>query len=969
MLEINQQFGRYRTISVIGSGGMGEVYLAEDTQLKRKVALKVLNLKFSQNEEYQQRFIREAQAISALNHLNIITIYEVGELEKIHFIATEFVEGDSLRVLIKEGKLTLDTIIEIGIGIGSALAAAHTAGIIHRDIKPENILRRTDDVIKVLDFGLAKQTLNLNEKGEIDPDAPTQAQQLTIPGMIMGTATYMSPEQARGTETDERTDIWSLGVVLYEMVAGCIPFTGETKSDMMAAILKSDVPPLSIHNPEVPHELEAIITKAISKKRDDRFSSVQEMLLDLKSLRSESNISSRSFKSNAAETGSFPKAEVTNLTSNAENTVRQRSRWRLAAIPAVLVLFGCLFWLLRQNNHAGEINPASLNSSQVTSWKSDLGEDGNSRARFSPDGKLVAYIASKNGKNSVWLKQIGGGEPFTRKQDDADDRSPVWSPDGGSIAYISNRGERRGIWTIPALGGTPTLLSEIDGGGQLIFWSKDGANIYFEMKQNLYALMLISKQIVKLTNFDEKQPVNRDFDVSPDEKQIVYADKTNGRKDLWTADLHGRNPVRLTDDEYDDSRPFWHPDGRRIIYNSTRNGVRQICLAFSDGRSSVQFTFNDNDSIVSDISGDGTKILYTSNKDDSDLWGARFSDKAGFQITSDIGTEFWQDAAPNGEDLVYQSAPWTSVGNKNYNSSIVTRKIKNDVQKNTLAPDGFNPHYSPDGKQIAFLRLEGGKINLWLTSASGGDARQMSSEGLLFGGFTMLPFNRFQTQDFQWSPDSRALIYCANRDGISNIWETTTDGAGEKRLTVNEDKTLHFLNPLFSPDGSRIVWTGLSVDAQNKRHWSIWMSENGSIGKTYESDVVLQIIGWSASGDELVVKSVNSGNEANTLPADVNISQISLKSGEPHLISTLKNIYFFNIQLSPDRKTVAFVTRQNDSDIIQTLPSTGGTAKTLVSGNDARVYFSNLTFAPDGKTVYYGKQANWQIISMIENFK
>ena len=969
MLEINQKFGRYRIISILGSGGMGEVYLTEDTQLKRQVALKILNLKFSQNNEYQRRFTREAQAISALNHPNIVTIYEVGELEKIHYIAMEFVKGDSLRHLIQNREITLNKAVDIGIQTASALAAAHTAGIIHRDIKPENIVRRPDGIIKVLDFGLAKQTNHLTGKSDVDPDAPTQEHQLTIPGMIMGTAAYMSPEQARGKDTDERTDIWSLGIVLYEMIAGCVPFTGETKSDMMAAILKSDLPPLSVYNPDVPIELENIIAKSVSKNRDDRFFSVQELLLDLKSFQSELNTSIRSFKSDTAATGSFAKAELTNITLSSENTARRRSWWRLTAIPVILLLFGFVLWFLQRNDHTGEINPAFLSSSQVTSWKSDLGEDGSDRARFSPDGKLVAYIASKNGKNSIWLKQLGGGEPFTRKQDDAEDRSPIWSSDGGSIAFISNRGDRRGIWTTPALGGSPNLISPLDSNGRLIYWTKNGATVYFEMKQNLYTLTLATKQIIKLTDFDETKPVNRDFSISPDERKIVYADKTDGQKDLWSAGLHGENPVRLTNDEYDDSQPVWHPDGQRIIYNSTRNGVRQMCLAFLDGRRGVQFTFNDNDSIVSDISSDGTKILYTSNKDDSDLWGARFSDKTDFQVTSDIGAEFWQDAAPNGEDLVYQSAPWTSVGNKPYNSSVVAQKIKNDGQKNMLVPDGFNPQYSPDGKYIAFLHLDSGKISLWLTSSLGGDARQLTGEGVMFSGFSVLPFNRLQTQDFQWSPDSRSLVYYANRDGISNIWQTTIDGTGEKRLTNNEDKTLRFFNPLFSPDGNLTAWTGLSVDEQNKRHWSIWLSAQGNTNKIYQADSVLQIIGWEAAGDELLIKSVDGGNEIQLIPTDVNISQISLKSGEAHLISTLKRVYFFNIKMSPDRKTIAFVTRQNEGDVIQTLPSTGGSAKTLISGNDARVYFSNLTFAPDGKTIYFGKQANWQIISMINNFK
>ena len=968
MLEVNQQFGRYRIISVLGAGGMGEVYLAEDTHLKRKIALKILTLKTDDNNDYQRRFIREAQAVSALNHPNIVTIYEVGEWENISFMAMEFVEGGNLRNLVKNGELSLRNAVDIGIQAASALAAAHAAGIIHRDIKPDNMMRRPDGIIKVLDFGLAKQTLELPEKGEIDPEAPTQTHQLTTPGMIMGTAAYMSPEQARGRETDERTDIWSLGAVIYEMITGHAPFSGETKSDMLAAILKSETPTLALYTPGVSQELEDIIKKALDKNREERYQTVREMLSDLRNFQDELTVSIRPLKSNAVSTGSFPKAGLTNITFNTEKFPNGR-RWLWIGIPAVALLIGFSVWYLNRKPSLPEINPASFVSSQTITWKSDLGEDGTSRARFSPNGKFVAYVAAKDGKSSIWLKQIGGGDTFTRKQVDAEDESPIWSPDGGNIAYISKRGEQIGIWMMPAFGGSPTLLSPIDGYGELISWSKDEATIYLEMRQNLYALTIASKRTTKLTDFDETEPVNHDFNISPDERQIIYTDKKEGQRDLWTAGLHGENPTRLTDDEYDDYQPIWLPDERRVIYNSIRNGVRQICLAFLDERPDMQFTFNDSDSVVSDVSVDGSKILYKSNKNDLDLWGVNLSDKTEFQVTSDMGGEFWQDVSPNSENIVYQSAPWTSIENKLTSSLILTQKVKNNGQKITLSADGFNPRWSPDGTQIAFLHSDNSKINLWLTSSHGGDARQLTSDGVLFGGYTLLPFNLVQTQDYQWSPDSRFIVYYASREGISNVWQTAVDGTGEKRLTDNKDKNLRFFNPLFSPDGNRLVWMSLFIDAQNIRHWSIWLSADGKVSRIYQSDSVLQPVGWSASDDELILRSVGSGNELQLLPVDVNILRISIKGGGSHLISTLKEVYFQNIKLSPDHRTIAFVGRQDDGDAIQTLPSTGGTAKTLISSKDARVYFSNLTFAPDGKVIYFGKQANWQIISMIDNFK
>jgi TolB protein len=237
----------------------------------------------------------------------------------------------------------------------------------------------------------------------------------------------------------------------------------------------------------------------------------------------------------------------------------------------------------------------------------------------------------------------------------------LWSPDSANIAYFSDRGARRGIWMTPALGGSPTLLAPLDAWGQLIRWSKDRSTIYFEMKQNVYALAVASRQTTKLTNFDETQFVRRDFNVSPDERNIVYADRRDGQRDLWIADLDGANPVRLTNDAADDSNPFWHPDGQRIIYNSNRNGIKQICLAYLNGQAPAQLTFSDSDNSITDVSADGSKILYQSAKDDADLWGVSLDSGKEFQLTSDIGVEFWQDATPNGEMIVYQAARHSSI--------------------------------------------------------------------------------------------------------------------------------------------------------------------------------------------------------------------------------------------------------------------------------------------------------------------
>jgi serine/threonine protein kinase/tetratricopeptide (TPR) repeat protein len=282
-LEAGRRIGHYQIIATLGAGGMGKVYLAEDSRLKRKVALKLLPASFVQDEERVRRFEQEARAASALNHPNILTIHEIGtEGDHARFIATEFVEGVTLRQHLRQAPLKLHEVLEIAIQTAAALSAAHAARIAHRDIKPENLMVRPDGYVKVLDFGLAKLTETPPHQRISDTDSLAIALVNTQPGMVMGTIVYMSPEQARGLDVDARTDIWSLGVVLYEMIAGHPPFRGSTNSDVMVSVLDREPPPLTRAAPGVSSELERIVMKALAKDREERYQTIKDMLIDLR---------------------------------------------------------------------------------------------------------------------------------------------------------------------------------------------------------------------------------------------------------------------------------------------------------------------------------------------------------------------------------------------------------------------------------------------------------------------------------------------------------------------------------------------------------------------------------------------------------------------------------------------------------------------------------------------------------------
>ena len=504
---IGQRIGRYKILSLLGAGGMGDVYLAEDKRLGRKVALKLLKESFIQDAERVRRFEQEARSASALNHPNILTIHEISEADELQFIATEFVEGQTLRQRLKGARMTLKEAIGVATQVASALNAAHSARIIHRDIKPENIMLRPDGLVKVLDFGLAKLTARSTE---VDSQAITAAKNLTIPGMVMGTARYMSPEQARGLEVDERTDIFSTGVVIYEMMTGRAPFSGETPSDVMAAILHHEPVPLRELASDAPIELESIVSKALCKDRDERYQVIKDLQADLNSLMQEPlsrekqpespKVSVREI-SDGGHLITSPKSKAPEViqesapaTSHSEEVPPQtvvsaegrqsrigRQKRRLMAAIMALIVVG-----------AGSVYVATVvsqryQSSQSGSRTSNLEGQSERLLRltfdsglqreptWAPDGRMFAYSSNRSGNFEIWVQSVEGGNPVPIANDPATDWQPDWSPNGSQIVFRSERGGG-GLFVVPALGGVSRKISSF---GYRPCWSPDGKQILF----------------------------------------------------------------------------------------------------------------------------------------------------------------------------------------------------------------------------------------------------------------------------------------------------------------------------------------------------------------------------------------------------------------------------------------------------------------------------------------------------------
>ncbi len=965
------QIGHYQILSQLGAGGMGEVFLAHDPRLNRKVAIKVLPTEFTRDAGRLRRFEQEARAASALNHPNIITIYEIGEAgtedSKTHFIATEFIEGRTLRQLMNAPFGASDA-LEIIIQVASALSAAHQAGIVHRDIKPENVMVRPDGLVKVLDFGLAKLT-----SPHTDSNAP-QAAEETAPGMLLGTLRYMSPDQARGLPVDARTDIFSLGVVLYEMIAGCPPFNGQTASDIIAAILTTEPPPLASIKPDTPSELQRITGKALRKNKEERYQTCKDLLVDLKDLKGEMEFSAKLGR-NTGSANAIHAQEVALTPPPAKTAARITPRLAFAALAVAALLIVAVWWFVARDR--GEtFSPASLKSVEITSWPSAPGEV-YSVGSFSPDGKVIAFTSAKSGSKNIWVKQTTSGEAIQITKDDFANENPIWSPNGDEIAFFSIRGNHPGIWRIPAFGGNPVLITTLhDGSIWPRRWSKNGSTIYYEYKGNLYALDVNSGQATQLTDLGTSKVNSDSISISPDEQQIAYISTVgDGRSSVWVAPLRGGIPRQIANDAGHNRNTIWHPDSKTVLYSSNVDGVYQIFAANIDGRKPAQLTFGDLNSFALDVSADGARVLYGSTKEESDVWGVNVAGGGEFALTSDLGCELWPDVSPDGKTIAYQAVRNLSQGDKISNCSILTRQTNSD-EPVRLADDGALPKWSPDGKQIAFMRLVGRAQSLWTVNIADGKNRQLATGGVPSIEYTFLPYLRVQASSFSWSPDSRSIVYCSEKSGQQNLWVIAANGSGDTQITSNNDPNLFVSCPLWSSDGKFIAHSAKpnKVSADGKTAYSMIVTEVGTKNSKaiFQSDSFTRMIGWSQEDKELILATF-PGRASSARPAEVTLIRISAITGEQRPLAVLQSAYLYNIHLSADRRTIAFTSRQDGKDNVWVIPANGpangGEAKRLTANSDLKLYFSSLSWSPDGRAIYFGKQSRHSLLSMIINLK
>jgi eukaryotic-like serine/threonine-protein kinase len=822
----DKEIGHYKVRHLLGKGGMGEVYLAEDTKLRRQVALKVLPPEFSANRERKRRFETEARAVSALNHPNIITIYEIEEAENVNFIATEFIDGQTLRERLAEKPFSWQETVKIGIQIAEALDSAHVVGIIHRDINPRNIMIRRDGIVKVLDFGLAKMQSEewgvRSEESEVAVAELESDSQLLTPhsllltsqtraGTIMGTLNYMSPEQALGEKIDARTDIFSFGVVLYEMLTGISPFAGASDGAVYNATINKKLSSVCDFNDEIPPALDVIVKRALEKNREARYQTMQELVADLRNYTQEGR-----FQNKTARPTSLNRPEVQTKFNNpatgdlfpvsatAENPVVEikRSGRSIALIFATLaIVFGGLGFagyefLGKTEKKLGALNVEKLTTNGKTS-----------DATISPDGKYVVYVVNEGGKSSLWTRQIATMSNLQIiAPTDARYYGLGFSPDGNYVNFAKrdNDGEIPVLYQMPVLGGEQKkLISDIYGAAD---YSPDGKQLAF---------------------------VRGRFP-NPDENSLIVAD-ADGTNEKIIASLKNPESFR-TEGGY----PVWSPDGKTIaciVRNTAVNGWNLVEVQVADG--TIRPTANQAWESIRRIAwakDDGGLLILGADKPTTyyrQLWRTSGLDVEAEKITTDfydyLGMSVTKDSetiatvqanqissiwvAPDGDAnraVMIKSGgtldgtsglEWTpdnrivfsSQFGKTTNIWIMNADGSNQKQLTFTDGKSFNPKVTDDGRYIIYNSQRDEKMTLWRMGLDGGNPQQLTSGTNI--NYTTL------------SPDSRWIIYSTL--DAENLWKISIDGGTPVQLTDYLS-----VNPRISPDGK---WIACEYQDENKR--------------------------------------------------------------------------------------------------------------------------------------------------------
>jgi serine/threonine protein kinase/Tol biopolymer transport system component len=899
---IGRKLGHYRIESVLGAGGMGVVYLAHDEQLGRKVGLKLLPPSLVANEGQLDRLKREARTASALNHPNIVTIHEIGQVDGTHYIATEFVEGRTLRAALSGGRINLHEALDIAVQVASALAAAHQIGVVHRDIKPENIMLRPDGFAKVLDFGIAKFTEQHATADQHDPTAVLQ----TAPGLVLGTARYMSPEQTRGQSVDARSDIWSLGVVLYEMVTGIQPFAGETPSDCIASILKTEPPPLAFKAPELPLRLEEIVQKALRKEREERYQSAAEMLADLRQVSAEAEgVTAHGIRRHRTLFERMSSARPRQAVSGTGYRVGETKRYKLNLITALLAFvvtaagIGFAIYRLREQRTADKPFE-KMTLTKLTTHGRVV-----SSAAISPDGRHVAYVMKEDGQESLWVKQVDGpgGGQIVPPSANVGFRGLTFSPEGDYIYYARGASDAFDVYHAPIVGGAERkVIPNVGGEGAIapFTFSPDGGRIAFlrvYLSQEEQALMVVNRDGTGERKLAARKIPNF-FDAiawSPEGEVIACAaenlDAGNRYSTVVEVRVQDGAEKPLVSQRWDYiGQVVWLRDGKGLVVavREKPQGQQQLWyISYPDGE--LRRITNDLDSYLSvSLTADSKTLIAVQNELDLNVWVAPegVASRAKRITSGRADGRHRLSWTPDGK-LVYAS-PIMGVGLN------IMRTEADGTDQRSLTADGhsnYAPTVSADGRYVVFVSFRNGSRNLWRMAADGSNLKQLTD-----GGNPFWP---------QVSPDSKWVIYTVFTTPVPTTWKVSIEGSEPVQVT-----DAYTWAPAISPDGKLIACYFKDVVEEPMKIGIIPME--GGRPKQISGDLLSTEHGrpprWMPDGQAVAYPETHDGV--------ANLWALPVKGGQPVQLTDFKSLFIFSFDWSRDGKQLALARGTQAGDVV-----------------------------------------------------
>jgi serine/threonine protein kinase len=777
---VGRTLDRYLIESKLGQGGMGVVYKARDTHLDRAVAIKVLPPDKVTDHTRKQRFAQEAKAASALNHPGIVTIHDIRSDGGIDFIVMEYVAGQSLDHTLPAKGLPVTQALRVGVQIADAMAKAHEAGIIHRDLKPSNVIVTDEGRVKILDFGLAK----LFERDDVSAEANTYTTPLTDEGIVVGTAAYMSPEQAEGRRIDARSDVFSFGVLLYEMVTGRQPFEGQSRLATLTKILNEDPAPPSRLAASIPLDVERTILRCLRKDPARRFQTMADLKVALEDLATDS-----------AQT--LP-----------AQTAQRRGRWRWAWAALLPLVLAAAYFVWRV--------PQSANTVTALRAVPFVSLPGTTRSpSFSPDGNQIAFNwTGPSGDNpDVYVQQIGVGSWLRLTTDQGNDYSPIWSPDGRWIAFLRGTNVARSpqqLRLVPPLGGAERQVIEIRPRGFLrsgtLTWCPDSSCLVFtdstgDNKPDALFIVSLDGEKRQLTRPVDTVYADSNPAISPDGRWLVFRRETapfNGdlmvhslRTDLTTDG----EPRRLTTPSLSSYNPRWTPDSSEIVF-SAREALWR--LRISEGATPQRLPFAGEDGVTPIVSlaplGRPTRLAYVRIYVDVNIWrletptvGAPTSAPPSLAVGSNR-----RDLIPH-YSLDGRRVTFTSTRSGENEIWIADATGGNAVQLTSMNANPGWPRWSPDGRLIAFHSNPEGNAEVFLVPSDGGKPRNLTAHPAVD---TFPSFSR----DGQW------VYFTSTRSGATMIWKAPVAGGPPIQVSPGPGEM-----PIESPDGAYVYYTE-SVD-------------------------------------------------------------------------------------------------------------------------------------------------------------